>query len=67
MHYALNPRTFLFSHYFFYSGLRVAVGVIGLTLAVFAYSSLAGGDDGLYRRAMHQPDGSAEPAASQIQ
>lgn len=31
MHYALDFRTFLFSHYF-YRGLRVACGVIGITL-----------------------------------
>jgi uncharacterized membrane protein YccC len=31
MHYALDIRTFIFSHYF-YSGLRVATGVVGLTL-----------------------------------
>jgi len=34
MHYALNIRTFLFSHYF-YSGVRVATGVIGMTMVVF--------------------------------
>ena len=34
MHYALDIRTFLFSHYF-YSGLRVATGVVGLTMLVF--------------------------------
>lgn len=39
MHYALNPRTFLFSHYF-YTGLRTAIGVIGLTSLVLAYSDL---------------------------
>jgi len=39
MHYALNPRTFLFSHYF-YTGLRTAVGVIGLTSLVLFYSDL---------------------------
>jgi uncharacterized membrane protein YccC len=39
MHYALNFRTFLFSHYF-YSGLRIAIGVIGLTLLVYAVSDL---------------------------
>ena len=39
MHYALNPRTFLFSHYF-YTGLRTAIGVIGLTSLVLFYSDL---------------------------
>ncbi|MDB5764667.1 MAG: protein of unknown function YccS/YhfK [Herminiimonas sp.] len=39
MHYALNPRTFLFSHYF-YTGLRIAVGVIGLTFLALLYSDL---------------------------
>ena len=34
MHYALNIRTFLFSHYF-YSGVRVATGVVGMTMLVF--------------------------------
>jgi len=34
MHYALNIRTFLFSHYF-YSGVRIATGVVGMTLLVF--------------------------------
>jgi uncharacterized membrane protein YccC len=38
MHYALNLRTFLYSHYF-YLGLRVAIGVLGLTLVT---SKLAG-------------------------
>ncbi len=40
MHYALNFRTFLFSHYF-YTGLRIAIGVIGLTLLVYAVTDLA--------------------------
>ncbi len=39
MHYALNPRTFLFSHYF-YTGLRTAIGIIGLTSLVLFYSDL---------------------------
>ena len=39
MHYALNPRFFIFSHYF-YTGLRVATGVIGLTAAVFWLADL---------------------------
>jgi uncharacterized membrane protein YccC len=34
MHYALDIRTFLFSHYF-YTGLRIATGVVGLTMLVF--------------------------------
>ncbi|MGI4847544.1 MAG: FUSC family membrane protein [Janthinobacterium lividum] len=42
MHYALNFRTFLFSHYF-YTGLRIACGVIGLTLMVYGISTLAAG------------------------
>lgn len=33
MHYALDIRTFIFSHYF-YSGVRIATGVVGLTLMV---------------------------------
>ncbi|HEY8027501.1 MAG TPA: FUSC family membrane protein [Burkholderiaceae bacterium] len=40
MHYALNPRTFLFSHYF-YTGLRTAIGIIGLTSLVLWRSDLA--------------------------
>ena len=39
MHYALDIRTFLFSHYF-YTGLRIATGVIGLTLLVFNQASM---------------------------
>ena len=35
MHYALSLRTFLFSHYF-YTGLRVGTGVVGLTLLAYA-------------------------------
>src|SRR6476646_3775503 len=36
MHYALTPRTFLYSHYFS-TGLRIATGVLGLTvLALWA-------------------------------
>jgi uncharacterized membrane protein YccC len=31
MHYALTPRTFLYSHYFS-TGLRIATGVLGLTV-----------------------------------
>ncbi|MBE3027833.1 hypothetical protein GQ37_007025 [Janthinobacterium sp. BJB1] len=33
MHYALNLRTFIYSHYF-YLGLRVAIGLVGLALLV---------------------------------
>jgi uncharacterized membrane protein YccC len=33
MHYALDIRTFIFSHYF-YTGTRIATGVVGLTLLV---------------------------------
>lgn len=39
MHYALTPRTFFFSHYF-YSGLRIATGVIGLTLLLVWFAGL---------------------------
>ena len=39
MHYALNFRTFLFSHYF-YTGLRVGTGVVGLTLLAYALTDL---------------------------
>ncbi|WP_050466526.1 FUSC family membrane protein [Herbaspirillum chlorophenolicum] len=34
MHYALDIRTFLFSHYF-YTGVRIAIGVVGLTMLVY--------------------------------
>jgi uncharacterized membrane protein YccC len=34
MHYALDIRTFLFSHYF-YTGVRIATGVVGMTMLVF--------------------------------
>ncbi|SDM24348.1 Uncharacterized membrane protein YccC [Janthinobacterium sp. OK676] len=37
MHYALNLRTFIYSHYF-YLGLRVAVGLVGLTLLTLEIS-----------------------------
>ena len=40
MHYALDPRTFLFSHYF-YTGLRTAIGIIGLTSLVMWQADLA--------------------------
>ncbi|MBV8633045.1 MAG: FUSC family protein, partial [Burkholderiaceae bacterium] len=42
MHYALDPRTFLFSHYF-YTGLRTAIGVIGLTSLVIWMDDLSSG------------------------
>ncbi|MBP0597042.1 FUSC family protein [Herbaspirillum sp. LeCh32-8] len=34
MHYALDIRTFLFSHYF-YTGVRIAIGVVGFTMLVY--------------------------------
>ena len=40
MDYALSFRTFLFSHYF-YTGLRVGTGVVGLTLLAYALIDLA--------------------------
>lgn len=40
MHYALDPRTFLFSHYF-YTGLRTAIGIIGLTSLMMWKSDLS--------------------------
>ncbi|MFC5474443.1 FUSC family protein [Paraherbaspirillum soli] len=39
MHYALDLRTFIFSHYF-YTGLRIATGVVGLTLLVLQLTDL---------------------------
>ncbi len=39
MHYALSPRTFLFSHYF-YTGLRVACGVTGLAFLALAFTTV---------------------------
>ncbi len=39
MHYALAPRTFLFSHYF-YTGLRIATGILGLTFLAYAIADL---------------------------
>ncbi|KAF3997887.1 FUSC family membrane protein [Glaciimonas immobilis] len=39
MHYALDLRTFIFSHYF-YTGLRIATGVVGLTLLVLPFTDL---------------------------
>ncbi|MBD8531028.1 MULTISPECIES: FUSC family membrane protein [unclassified Massilia] len=39
MHYALAPRTFLFSHYFS-TGLRIATGIVGLTFLTYALADL---------------------------
>jgi uncharacterized membrane protein YccC len=39
MHYALTPRTFLYSHYFS-TGLRIATGVLGLTVLTLWASRL---------------------------
>lgn len=39
MHYALAPRTFLFSHYF-YTGLRIGFGIVGLTYLTYAVAGL---------------------------
>lgn len=39
MHYALAPRTFLFSHYF-YTGVRIGTGIIGLTFLTYAIADL---------------------------
>jgi len=39
MHYALAPRTFLFSHYF-YTGLRIATGIVGLTYLTYLVADL---------------------------
>ena len=39
MHYALAPRTLFFSHYF-YTGLRIATGVVGLTFLTYAVADL---------------------------
>jgi uncharacterized membrane protein YccC len=39
MHYALAPRTFLFSHYF-YTGLRIATGIVGLAYFTYAVADL---------------------------
>ncbi len=40
MHYALNLRTFFYSHYF-YLGLRFAAGLIGVTLITLQFSDMA--------------------------
>lgn len=39
MHYALAPRTLFFSHYF-YTGLRIAAGVVGLTGLTYHFADL---------------------------
>jgi uncharacterized membrane protein YccC len=39
MHYVLAPRTLFFSHYF-YTGLRIATGVVGLTFLTYAVADL---------------------------
>jgi uncharacterized membrane protein YccC len=39
MHYALAPRTFLFSHYF-YTGLRIATGIVGLAYLTYTIADL---------------------------
>jgi uncharacterized membrane protein YccC len=39
MHYALNPRTFFYSHYF-HLGLRFAAGLIGVTLIALPLSDM---------------------------
>ena len=40
MHYALNLRTFFYSHYF-YLGLRFAAGLVGVTLITLQLSNIA--------------------------
>ncbi|WP_317204852.1 FUSC family protein [Janthinobacterium sp.] len=40
MHYALNPRTFLYSHYF-HLGLRFAIGLVAITLITLRLSDSA--------------------------
>ncbi|MDC8759454.1 FUSC family protein [Janthinobacterium fluminis] len=40
MHYALNPRTFLYSHYF-HLGLRFAIGLVAITLVTLQLSDSA--------------------------
>jgi uncharacterized membrane protein YccC len=39
MHYVLAPRTLFFSHYF-YTGLRIATGVVGLTGLTYTFVDL---------------------------
>ena len=40
MHYALNLRTFFYSHYF-YLGLRFAAGLVGVTLITLQFADMA--------------------------
>ncbi|MGV7210927.1 FUSC family membrane protein [Oxalobacteraceae bacterium A2-2] len=40
MHYALNLRTFFYSHYF-YLGLRFAAGLVGVTLITLQFAGMA--------------------------
>ena len=40
MHYALNLRTFFYSHYF-YLGLRFAAGLVGVTVITLQFSDMA--------------------------
>ncbi|NVM79555.1 putative membrane protein YccC [Duganella sp. SG902] len=40
MHYALNLRTFFYSHYF-YLGLRFAAGLVGVTLFTLQFADMA--------------------------
>jgi uncharacterized membrane protein YccC len=40
MHYALNLRTFFYSHYF-HLGLRFAAGLVGVTLITLQFASMA--------------------------
>jgi uncharacterized membrane protein YccC len=40
MHYVLSPRTFFFSHYF-YTGLRIATGVVGIAAIATWFSDLS--------------------------
>ena len=40
MHYALNLRTFFYSHYF-YLGLRFAAGLVGVTLITLYFADMA--------------------------
>lgn len=39
MHYVLAPSTFFFSHYF-YTGLRIATGIVGLAVLVEIFANL---------------------------
>ena len=40
MHYALNLRTFFYSHYF-YLGLRFAAGLVGVTVITLQFADMA--------------------------